>query len=108
MSRPRRTKQPRVPRTRSTNGGDYTAVLLEELRGQMKVVIEALQECVTKREFNARFEAIDARFEAMDARFDAVDDALRGLRHDVDRSAQAASLHALEQRVTVLERRLGV
>jgi hypothetical protein len=70
-----------------------TAVVLEDIYAQMKVVIEAVQDCATKRD--------------MDAQFEAVHHELRGLRHDATLRAQSGELRALEQRVLVLERRVG-
>jgi pimeloyl-CoA synthetase len=113
---------------------ERTAVLLEEIRAQNNVLLESvtahrestdralghmaesirvlgadlalLASSTTERfsESNARFDAVDARFDAVDARFDAVD-----ARFDVvDRKADAAALAALDQRVTLLERRTRI
>jgi septation ring formation regulator EzrA len=118
-----------------TNGPDGTGVVLEDIYAQMKVVIEAVQDCATKRDLaelrevvDRRFDAIDDRFEAVDRRFDAVDDRfeavdrrfeavddhfeavhqeLRALRHDATLHAQSGELRALEQRVLLLEQRTG-
>ena len=107
------TKRARAART-TPKTDDYTAVLLEELRGQLKVVIEALQDRVTKTELDARFDQVDARFDQVDARFDQVDarfDRLEGevrtLRHEVLGKANEATIAALDGRVTALERRVG-
>jgi hypothetical protein len=40
-------------RASSANGGDPAAVLLEEVRSQMKVVIEAVQGCAQKGDVDA-------------------------------------------------------
>ena len=106
---------------------ERTAVLLEEIRAQNNVLLESvtahrestdralghmaesirvlgadlalLASSTTERfsESNARFDAVDARFDAVDARFDVV-----------DRKADAAALAALDQRVTLLERRTRI
>jgi len=90
------------------------AVLLEELRSQMKVAIEAVQDCATKTELKIVTEAVqncatdlgafraDVRgaFEAMNSRFDV-------LTAEVARKAEGAALVALERRVTALEHRAG-
>jgi len=61
--------------------------------------------------FDARFDAVDARFDAVDARLDAVDarfDAVDARFDVMDRKADAAALAALDQRVTLLERRTRI
>ena len=93
------TKRARAART-TPKTDDYTAVLLEELRGQLKVVIEALQDRVTKTE-------LDARFDQVDARFDRLEGEVRTLRHEVLGKANEATIAALDGRVTALERRVG-
>ena len=93
------TKRARAART-TPKTDDYTAVLLEELRGQLKVVIEALQDRVTKTE-------LDARFDQVDARFDRLEGEVRTLRHEVLGKANEATIAALDGRVTALERRFG-
>jgi chromosome segregation ATPase len=166
IARRRASKQPRVSPPSARNGGDYTAVLLEEMRAQHKVAFEAIlelghstqrsiaelrSELITRidavedavrqcfRRLNdvdsrlgamdlrfaaiddrlasmdarfdkmdARFDGIDARFDGIDARFDDIDRELKSLREEVARKGDRASLAALEQRVTALERRAGV
>jgi hypothetical protein len=103
------------------------AVLLEELRSQMKVVTEAVQDCATKAELRSQMEVVTEAihacatktdleafksefsmfraevrgdFEAMNARFDV-------LTAEVARKAEGAALDALERRVTALEHRAG-
>ena len=100
------TKRARAART-TPKTDDYTAVLLEELRGQLKVVIEALQDRVTKTELDARFDQVDARFDQVDARFDRLEGEVRTLRHEVLGKANEATIAALDGRVTALERRFG-
>ena len=100
------TKRARAART-TPKTDDYTAVLLEELRGQLKVVIEALQDRVTKTELDARFDQVDARFDQVDARFDRLEGEVRTLRHEVLGKANEATIAALDGRVTALERRVG-
>lgn len=91
------TPRRRVPkraspsRERSTNGADPVAVLLEDLRSQMQVVIEAVQECATKTELRAFRAEVNGRFDALTA--------------EVARKAEGAALGALERRVTALEHR---
>jgi hypothetical protein len=68
------------------------AVLLEELRSQMKVVIEAVQECATKTEV----EAFRADFSAFRAE---VQDRFDVLTAEVARKADGAALSALERRL---------
>jgi hypothetical protein len=76
------------------NGHHRTAVLLEELQSQMRVVVERVLDTPTKREF--------------DERLDAIDRELRALRHEVARNAHGSELRAIEQRLTVLERHAGI
>ncbi len=119
-----RRRSPKQPKREPPVTDAYrTSVLLEELRGQNQIVIEAVvavgerldrHVVETARRFDAidtRFEASDARFDAIDARFDRTDAALAALRQDgrelaalVARKADAAALEALDHRVTRLER----
>ena len=82
----------------AANGGDPAAVLLEEVRSQMKVVIEAVQGCAQKGDVDAGFDAMNVRLDSMNMRFDA-------LTAQVARKADGAVLDALERRVTALEHR---
>ncbi|HBG42885.1 MAG TPA: DUF4164 domain-containing protein, partial [Firmicutes bacterium] len=47
------------------------AVLLEDIRSQMRIFAEALQ--MRDEKFDSRFQEMDARFDKMDARFDKMD-----------------------------------
>jgi acyl carrier protein phosphodiesterase len=58
----------RAPRPLSES--QFTLVL-EELRGEFKVLGEALQSF--REQMNRRFDALDKRFDALDKRFDALD-----------------------------------
>jgi hypothetical protein len=127
------TARRRPPKARGTveprNGHHRTAILLEALRGQMQVVVERVLDTPTKREFAelaARMEAVGgrvdllsdalratrveiaARFDGVDKRLDGLDQELRGARQDIARQAHGAELRALEQRMTVVERHLGL
>jgi hypothetical protein len=109
-------------------------ILSEKGQSDMRVVLEAVQGCVTRAAFEefreqvvtrTEFEEfrgqVGQRFEQIDQRFDHVDlqfkemrgqmalviGELRGLRSDVAGHAQASELRALDQRVTALERRAG-
>jgi hypothetical protein len=70
------------------------------MRAQFKVVLEALQNCPTRAEMNGRFEQVDVRLARLETE-------VRGVREDLAGKAQASLLVALDQRVGVLERRLG-
>lgn len=100
------TPRRRVPkraspqRERSRNGADPVAVLLEDLRSQMKVVIEVVQECATKTELETLRADTQRGFNAMNVRFDV-------LTGEVARKAEGAALGALERRVAALEHRSG-
>jgi len=90
-------------------------VLFEQSLGHMKVVLEALEGCVRRTEFQEfrdevrqRFEQVDQRFEQIDRHMALVVGELRALRKDVASQAQAAELHALDRRVTALERHTGL
>jgi hypothetical protein len=72
------------------NGHHRTAVLLEEIQSQMRIVMERVLDTPTKREFNERLDGIDQE--------------LRALRHEVSRNDHGSELRAIEQRLTVLER----
>ncbi len=101
-------------------------VELEQIHAEIRVISERVLDSPTRSEMNARFDdfptrsemnarfddvptrsEVNARFEQIDARFDSVDSQLRGLREEVARKADAAALAALDQRVTILERKVG-
>jgi septation ring formation regulator EzrA len=157
-----RRRPPKKPGpTEPENGAHATGVVLEDIRGQMKVVIEALRGTatsgelrdlatrtetrmdlfsdalrVTRAEVAARFDDVDKRFDDVDKRFDGVDKRfddvdkrfdgvdkrfdgvdkrfddvereLRAVRQDVARQAQGSEIKGLEQRITVVERHLGL
>jgi hypothetical protein len=62
----------------------------------------------TRKELGARIDGVDKRFDDVDKRFDDFERELRGVRQDVARQAQGSELKALEQRMTVVERHLGL
>jgi hypothetical protein len=95
-----------IPKPR--NGYHRTAVLLEELQSQMRVVVERVLDTPTKREFDERLDNVDKRLDTIDGRVDAIDRELRALRHEVARNAHGSVLRAIEQRLTVLERHAGI
>jgi hypothetical protein len=89
---------------RSQLSGVAEAVLglKESTDRQFAVVFETMD-----RRFDAvdrQFAVIDKRFETIDRRFDHVDHQLVSLRQELARKADAATLAALDQRVTALER----
>jgi hypothetical protein len=51
---------------------------------------------------------VAARFDDVDKRFDDVERELRAVRQDVARQAQGSEIKGLEQRITVVERHLGL
>ena len=106
MTPPRRTAPRRSVHTRAS-GANPTDVLLEDIRAQLGVVLEAVQGCATKSELAEFREDVARRFEAVDARFDRVGADLRSLRKENARKAESATLAALDLRVTALERRVG-
>ena len=86
---------------------------VENLGGRMGLFEDALRQ--TRKEVAARFDGVDKRFDGVDKRFDGVDKRfagfeqdLRAVRQDVARQAQGSELKALEQRMTVVERHLGL
>jgi hypothetical protein len=136
------TARRRPPKTRGTtepeDGRLATGVLLEEIRGQLKVVIAAVQDRPTRGELGDLLKVVtdaiqerptraelkvvteELRGESrlvidalrltkgeIEGRLEGIGQELRGLRQDVARHAQVAELRALEQRVTVLERHVG-
>jgi len=122
-----RRRHPKEPGpTEPENGGHTTGVILEEIRGQMRVVIEALRGTATSgelRDLATRTETrmdlfsdalrvtraeVAARFDDVDKRFDDVERELRAVRQDVARQAQGSEIKGLEQRITVVERHLGL
>ena len=122
-----RRRPPKKPGpTEPENGAHATGVVLEDIRGQMKVVIEALRGTATSGELRhlaTRTETrmdlfsdalrvtraeVAARFDDVDKRFDDVERELRAVRQDVARQAQGSEIKGLEQRITVVERHLGL
>jgi hypothetical protein len=122
-----RRRPPKKPGpTEPENGAHATGVVLEDIRGQMKVVIEALRGTATSgelRDLATRTETrmdlfsdalrvtraeVAARFDDVDKRFDDVERELRAVRQDVARQAQGSEIKGLEQRITVVERHLGL
>ena len=102
-------------------------ILYEKGQSDMRVVLEAVQGCVTRAAFEEfreqvvtrtefeefrgqvgqRFDQVDLQFKEMRGQMALVIGELRGLRRDVAGHAQASELRALDQRVTALERRAG-
>jgi hypothetical protein len=86
MTPRRRTPKRATPsRDRSRNGSDPVAVLLEELRSQMKIVIEAVQECATKTELGAlrsEFSGLRSEFTGLRSEFSALGSEFTGLRSE--------------------------
>jgi hypothetical protein len=103
-------------------------ILFEKGQSDMRIVLEAVQGCVTRTDFEEFRSQVDHRFAQVDQRFDQIDQRfaevnlqfkemggqlalvigeLRGLRKDIAGHAQACELRALDQRVTLLERRAG-
>ena len=81
-------------------------VELEQIHAEIRGISERVLDSPTRSEMNARFDDFPTRNE-MNVRFDSVDSQLRGLREEVARKADAAALAALDQRVTILERKVG-
>ena len=79
---------------------------VQNLDGRMGLFEDVLRQ--TRKEVAARFDDVDKRFDGVDKRFDGVEQELRAVRHDVARQAQGSELKALEQRMTVVERHLGL
>ena len=63
---------------------------------------------VTRAEFGARLDGVDKRFDGLDKSIGELGQEVRGVRQDMARHAQASELRALNQRVTVVERHLGL
>jgi hypothetical protein len=124
---------PREPDPPEPNERDRYAVALEQLNGQIKVVIERARDTLTRRESEelaartearvdmladvlrltraevaARFDGVDKRLDGLDKSVDQLGQEVRGVRQDMARQAQVSELRALEQRVTVVERHLGL
>ena len=110
---PRRPKPSPSPPT----GSDYTAVLLEEMRGQIQVVLEvvaagtertdrlAAQMADGFRQVNAGFVAVAARFDKVDARFAAIDS--RFDRVDARFEAVDARLDKVDSRFEAVDAQRG-
>jgi hypothetical protein len=64
---------------RSGSGADPTAILLEDVRGQMRVVIESLQGCASKTDLAAH----DAKLEVMSTALEDVSQVVRTTRADL-------------------------
>lgn len=75
MSTPRRPSKRAARKAIASpaTGADPYAVVVESFRSDMRVVLEAVQDCARKSDMDARFDAVDARFDGVDARFEAVD-----------------------------------
>jgi len=134
------TPRARSPKTRGTkgpkNGRHRTAVVLEQVYGQMKVVLERLNDTATRGEVmevmthvenlggrmglvedvirQTRKELGETRKELgetrneLGGRLDGLEQEVRGVRQDVARQAQGSELRALDQRMAVVERHLGI
>jgi hypothetical protein len=77
-------------------------ILYEKTQSDMRVVLEAVQGCVTRTEFeefrgqvDQRFDQVDLQFKEMRGQMALVIGELRGLRGDVAGHAQASELRAL-------------
>jgi hypothetical protein len=85
---------------------DHSAmVLYERSHSEWKVVLEAVQGCVTRTDFEEFRGQVGERFDKLASQMTLVVGELRGLRREVAGHAQASELRALDQRVTALERR---
>ena len=134
------TPRARSPKTRGTkgpkNGRHRTAVVLEQVYGQMKVVLDRLNDTATRGEVmevmthvenlggrmglvedvirQTRKELGETRKELgetrneLGGRLDGLEQEIRGVRQDVARQAQGSELRALDQRMAVVERHLGI
>jgi hypothetical protein len=134
------TPRARSPKTLGTkgpkNGRHRTAVVLEQVYGQMKVVLERLNDTATRGEVmevmthvenlggrmglvedvirQTRKELGETRKELgetrneLGGRLDGLEQEVRGVRQDVARQAQGSELRALDQRMAVVERHLGI
>jgi archaellum component FlaC len=115
-----------------SDAGHHFGVLLEEVRSQMNVVLEAVRGCATKEELerlriqhdehrletrlntdalrvfkrsvDARFDAIDARFAGVDLRFDAIDARFAGV--DLRFDAIDARFAGVDLRFDAIDARL--
>ena len=120
------TERRKPPKARGTtgprNGHHRTAVLLEEIRSQMRVVVERALGTPSKREFaelkedlgsrldrvETRLDGVDKRLDGIDKRLDGIDREVRGIRQELARNAHGSELRAIEQRLTALERHAGI
>jgi hypothetical protein len=134
------TPRARSPKTRGTkgpkNGRHRTAVVLEQVYGQMKVVLDRLNDTATRgevMEVMTRVENLGGRMGLVEdvirqtrkelgetrkelgetrnelgGRLDGLEQEVRGVRQDVARQAQGSELRALDQRMAVVERHLGI
>jgi chromosome segregation ATPase len=92
------------------------AELRENLSARMDLFTDALR--VTRDEVKqntTRLDGVDGRLDSVDRRLDGIDKHLdevrleiRGVRHDVAQHVERAEMRALEQRMTVVERHLGL
>ena len=84
-----------------------TNVLYGRSVSEWKVVLEAVQGCVKRTEFEEFRGQVNQRFDQIANQMTLVVGELRSLRREVAGNAQASELRALDQRVTALERRAG-
>jgi hypothetical protein len=109
--------------------GEFMGVVtqIEGLGGRMGLFEDVLRHTrrelgETRKELGGRLDGVDCRLDGVDSRLDGVDSRLdgvdsrlhglehevRGVRQDVMRQAQGSELRALDQRMTVVERHLGI
>jgi C4-dicarboxylate-specific signal transduction histidine kinase len=103
------TARKRAPRRRSDGLGENILVVLEDMRAQNQVVIEAVQALDRKLESeigNLRTELVE-RLDRLEATVAQHSRDLAAMRRELREAATAAALAALEQRVAAIERRLG-
>jgi hypothetical protein len=96
------TERRKPPKARGTtgprNGHHRTAVLLEEIRSQMRVVVERALGTPSKREFAELKEDLGSRLDRVETRLDGIDREVRGLRQEVARNAHGSELRAINGR----------
>jgi chromosome segregation ATPase len=82
---------------------------LEGVDTRLQGVDTRLQGVDTRLEgVDTRLQGVDTRLEGIQTRLEGVQQELQGVRRDVARQAERAELLALEQRMTAVERHLGL
>jgi chromosome segregation ATPase len=94
---PRRRSPKQSAATEPKNGTFANSVLLEDLRGQIKVIAEGLLDRPTRTELEVKFEHINEQFVHINDRFDANDKKLDA-RFDANETKLEARFDRIDER----------